>query len=123
MLTQYAYDDALGTVAAENDYASSFSLPTAVLVVLSPAFSRVMAWLGGAQVWDSVRMNNFAQHFATAWSGSKLSTSEEERAHFQKFLATSFASRDSERESAEQWLGFDATEGRHPGLTLRKRAA
>jgi|EP01043_Picozoa_sp_COSAG02_P015021 hypothetical protein len=80
-------------------------------------------WLRGTQVWDSVRMNNIAQHFATAWFRSKLSTSEEERAHFQKFLATSFASRDSERESAEQWLGFDATKGRHPGLTLRKRAA
>ena len=79
--------------------------------------------LHDAQIWDSVRMNNIAQHFATAWFGSKLCTSEAERVRFQKFLATSFASRDSEREAAEKWLGFDATEGRHPGLTLRKRVA
>jgi hypothetical protein len=66
-------------------------------------------------------MNNIAQHFATAWFGAKLSASEEERERFSTFLKTSFTSRDGEREGEEEWQGFP--EGRHPGLTLRRRVA
>ena len=77
--------------------------------------------LPSAQVWDNVRMNNIAQHFATAWFGAKLSACDEERERFRTFLATSFSSRDSEREREVEWLGFP--DRIHPGLTLRKRAA
>ena len=68
-------------------------------------------------------MNNIAQHFATAWFGSKLSTNEEDREHFQKFLSTSFSSREDAGEAEELWPGFESMEGKHPGLTLRKREA
>ena len=76
-----------------------------------------------SQVWDSVRMNNIAQHFATAWFGAKLSAIEEDRVRFQKFLSTRFSSRESAGEAEELWPGFESTEGKHPGLTLRKREA
>ena len=65
-------------------------------------------------------MNNVAQHFATAWFGTKLSANEEDRVYFQRFLSTSSTS-DIAESGDEGLYGFE--EGKHPGLTLRKREA
>ena len=58
-------------------------------------------------VWDSVRMNNVAQHFATAWFGAKLRGEAEAASH----LAVGDGA----------WPGFE--EGQHAGLSLQRRPA
>ena len=57
-------------------------------------------------VWDSVRMNNVAQHFATAWFGAKLRGEAEAASH----LAVGDGA----------WPGFE--EGQHAGLSLQRRS-
>ena len=57
-----------------------------------------------------------AQHFATAWFGSKLSDSEDVRERFRGFIDGA-----SDAVEGGEWPLFE--EGKHYGLSLEKRTA
>ena len=60
-------------------------------------------------VWDTVRMNNIAQHFAAAWFGLKL----QNRTEMGRYLKCG--------DDAEVWPGFEreADGGEPDGLALQ----